>query len=173
MSDLPRHIVIAGLMGAGKSTTGRALAERLGRTWHDSDAEIEKQTGKTVRELRDAEGVDAMHTREADQLLDALARPEANVISAAASIIDDARCREALLAPDVVVVWLHAAPGVLAERFDSADQHRPAYGSDVETFLAAQAQHREPLAARIGAHVVDVDGLSKAEVTARVIEALD
>ena len=65
MSDLPRHIVIAGLMGAGKSTTGRALAERLGRVWRDSDAEIEAATGRTVRELRDAEGVDAMHAREA------------------------------------------------------------------------------------------------------------
>ena len=75
MSDLPRHIVIAGLMGAGKSTTGRALAERLGRVWHDSDAEIEAATGRTVRELRDAEGVDAMHAREAAQLLVALGEP--------------------------------------------------------------------------------------------------
>ena len=160
-------------MGAGKSTTGRALAERLGRVWHDSDAEIEAATGRTVRELRDAEGVDAMHAREAAQLLVALASPEANVISAAASIIDDARCREALVSPDVAVVWLHAAPAVLAERFDSVDQHRPAYGSDVRAFLAAQAKDREPLAESVGARMVDVDGLTEDEVTARVIDALD
>jgi shikimate kinase len=173
MSELPRHIVITGLMGAGKSTTGRALAERLGRGWSDSDADIEAATGRTVRELRDTEGVDAMHRREAAQLLEALSSPEPNVISAAASVIDDARCREALVSPNVAVVWLHAAPEVLAQRFDSADQHRPAYGSDVATFLAAQAKDREPLAEAAGAHVVDVDGLTEDEVTARVSDALD
>ena len=58
MTSLPRHIVITGLMGSGKTTVGRALAHTLGRTWRDSDAEIEADTGLTVRELRDREGVD-------------------------------------------------------------------------------------------------------------------
>ncbi|MFL5650364.1 MAG: shikimate kinase [Chloroflexota bacterium] len=172
MTELPRHIVIAGLMGAGKSTVGRALAKRLGRAWRDSDVDIEAGTGKTVRELRDSEGVDAMHAREAAQLLDALADPRPSVISPAASVIDDARCREALVSPDVIVIWLHASPAVLAGRFESADSHRPAYGPDPEAFLADQAKKREPLAEAIGALMVDVDGLTKDEATARVIDAL-
>ncbi len=77
-----RHVVIIGLMGAGKTSVGRRLAERLGRTWRDSDADIEAATGATVRELRDREGVDAMHARESAQLLDALATTEPSVISA-------------------------------------------------------------------------------------------
>ena len=173
MSDLPRHIVITGLMGAGKTTTGQAIAARLGRAWRDSDVDIETETGLTVRALRDAEGVDAMHAREATQLLDSLASSEPNVVSAAASVIEDARCRDALMSPDVAVVWLHAPPAVLAARFESADEHRPAYGEDPEAFLAAQAAQREPLARAIGAHMVDVDGLTRDEVTARVFDALD
>lgn len=159
-------------MGAGKTTTGRALAKRLDRVWRDSDIEIETETGRTVRELRDSEGVDAMHAREAAQLLDALASGEPSVISAAASVIDDDRCRDALTDPDVAVVWLHAAPAVLAERFDAADEHRPAYGAHPEVFLAAQAAQREPLAMAIGAHMVDVDDLTKTEAIARVLDAL-
>ena len=172
MTTLPRHIVIAGLMGAGKSTVGRALAERLGRPWRDSDAEIEAATGLTVRALRDREGVDAMHAREAAQLLDALASPEPNVVSAAASTVEDAACREAMSGPDVAVAWLRAAPDVLAARFDSADDHRPAYGEATTAFLADQAARREPLAAEAGALFIDVDDLAEAEVVARVVDAL-
>lgn len=168
-----RHVVICGLMGAGKTTVGRRLAEQLGWAWRDSDVDIEAMTGRTVRELRDVEGVDPMHALEAAQLLDALKAAEPNVISAAASVVDVPACRAAMRAADVAVVWLRAAPAVLAERFAADDDHRPAYGASPETFLAEQAARREPLVADLGATVIDVDDLSPDEIVTRVLEALD
>jgi shikimate kinase len=167
-----RHVVITGLMGSGKTTVGQALAKRLGWAWRDSDVDIEAATGRTVRELRETEGVDTMHARESTQLIEALAAPQPTVISAAASVIDSAAARAALTTPNVAVFWLHASPTLLASRFASPDKHRPVFGPSPETVLAEQAAHREPLAAAIGAHVIDVDGRTPDEEVAQAIKAL-
>jgi shikimate kinase len=166
------HVVITGLMASGKSTTGQRLAERLGWPWRDSDVDIQTATGKTVRELRDSEGVDAMHELEHAELMRALDDPTPSVISAAASVIDDPAARAAMSRPGVAVFWLHGSPELLARRFHSLDDHRPTYGDSPEEFLAEQAARREPLLGSIGAHVIKVDGLTRDEVFERVMEAL-
>ena len=167
-----RHCVIVGLMGVGKSTVGVALATRLGWVFRDSDADIRAATGLTVKELRDRDGVEAMHALEADQLLDALGTPEPSVIAAAASVADVPACLQALGAGDVFVVWLQAEPPLLAERFPSTDDHRPAYGDSAEAFLARQLAARGPALASVADLVLDVDGRTPDDVADRVLEAL-
>jgi len=166
-----RHAVLVGLMGAGKTTVGRRLAARLGWEWHDSDAEIEAATGLTVRELRERDGVDAMHDLEAAQLLHALAGPGPSVISAAASVVDFEACRTALAAPDLAVIWLRGSPDVLADRFP-AGQHRPAYGASPSAFLEQQAERREPLLRALDPVVIDVDAIDPDEAVEQAIQAL-
>lgn len=133
------HVVLVGLMGSGKSTLGRVLAARLDWPLRDSDAAIEGETGHTVRDLAVSEGIEAMHGREAANLLGALAEPGRSVICAAASTIDREDCRKALAG--AFVVWLHADPAVLARRFRGSD-HRPRFGSDPADVLDRQERAR-------------------------------
>jgi shikimate kinase len=172
MSIEIRHVAVMGLMGAGKTTVGSAVAERLGWSFRDSDADIEATTGRTVKELGAEIGVPAMHDLEARQLLDALDDATPSVVSAAASTIDVEACRRRLVGPDVVVLWLRAAPATLAARFGSSS-HRPAYGPDPATFLASQAALRDPLYESVHPAVVDVDDLAKADVVAAALQALE
>ena len=159
-------------MGSGKTVVGRRLAARLGLPWRDSDREIEAATGLTVRELRDRDGVDAMHALEARHLLDALTAPDLSVISAAASTIDVPECRTAMTEPGVAVVWLRAQPATLARRFSARDRHRPEFGASPEAFLAEQAARRDPLFASLDPIAIDVDRIRPSEVASRAMEAL-
>jgi len=175
MQQVPRslrHVVVIGLMGSGKSSVGRRLARQLGWVWHDSDRDIKALTGLTVRQLRDRDGVEAMHDREARQLLDALAGPAPSVISAAASTIEVDACRQAMASPDVALVWLRASPRNLARRFASADEHRPEFGSSPEAFLTEQATRRHPLFASLDPIVIDVDAITPGKAATQVLEAL-
>jgi shikimate kinase len=166
-----RHAVIVGLMGAGKTTLGTLLAARLGWPLWDSDAEILVREGATVRELQARRGAAALHAIEAEVLLAALARRQRSVICAAASSVDDARCREALRSATVVVVWLQASLDTLVARYDS-DSHRPHYRQGTRAALAGQLQARAAHLAALADVSVDVDGLSAAQVLERVVSAI-
>jgi shikimate kinase len=168
--DSVRHLVLVGLMGSGKTTVGRLVAERLGWPLVDSDAEIEGREGPTVRELRDALGTDALHALEARQLLEALAAAGPTVICAAASTIDDPRCRAALAEPVVLTAWLRVSPEVAASRFGSS-AHRPAYGADPDAFLAEQAARRDPLFRSVAGLVVDADTVDAARAAGSIVGA--
>src|SRR3546814_12163077 len=118
-----RHIVLLGLMGAGKSSVGRRVAKRLDRELIDGDVVLDERTGgMTAAEVADSEGIDALHDMEAQIALDALASTTPAVIGPAASTIEVDAVREALA--HHLVVWLKAPASYLAERAVQKD-HRP------------------------------------------------
>ncbi|MEO1064012.1 MAG: shikimate kinase [Actinomycetota bacterium] len=134
------HLVVLGLIAAGKSTVADRVAAELGRPVLDSDRQVEALTGRTGGAIAEAEGVAALHELEASVLLGALSLPEPVVISAAASTVESARCRAAL-ERRATVVWLDLVPEE-AHRRATAQTHRRTISLAA---LRKLAERRRPL----------------------------
>ena len=63
--NVKKTIVLVGMMGAGKSAVGKALAARLGVGFLDSDAEIERAAAMTIPEIFERDGEPFFRAREA------------------------------------------------------------------------------------------------------------
>ncbi len=161
------RIVLVGMMGVGKTTTGRLLADRLGWPYLDSDAQVMADTGRSVPELFAEHGEAAFRAEEARVLSEALSGEDPVVVSAAGGVVLSPDNRD-LLARSGTVVWLRADPAVLTERVgDGAG--RPLLDDDPAAALASLYEVRRPLYASVADVVVDVDDLAPAEVVDRVL----
>jgi shikimate kinase len=166
----PRHVVVVGLMGAGKTSVGRELARRLAWPHVDSDASLAARLGETARDLVHEAGAEELHRIEADLLLEALATPGPSVISAAASTIEVDRCRVALAAPDIFVVWLRADPSILADRARRG-RHRPELDPDLDALLRRQSQERGPLFESVADLTLDPGSATPTELVDQLEQA--
>lgn len=166
-----RHVVLLGLMGAGKTSVGRRVAERLGRQLIDGDAVLEDRTGGlTAAQVAEAEGLDALHTLEAEIAMEALASSTPAVIGPAASVIELDVLRDALAGH--LVVWLTGSPEHLAQKAVEKD-HRPLLdeGDPVQLFRD-QLAVREPLIVDLADLVIDVETMSEDDQVDAVTDLL-
>ncbi len=162
----PRHVVLVGLMGSGKSSVGRPLAARLGRPFVDNDAQVLAREGRMVDAIERSGGTEAVHAAEARALLAALDRTEPSVIAAAASTIESEPCRRKLRSV-ARVVWLHADPAELASRLRRPG-HRPALGAQPSEVVAGQAATRDRLYRAAADVVVDTEDRRPGEIAAEL-----
>ncbi|WP_205528752.1 shikimate kinase [Desertimonas flava] len=152
---MTRHVVLVGLMGSGKTTVGKLLAERMQRPLVDTDAAVEAATGRTVREIWLAEGEPAYRVLENGVVVDALAAAEPSIIAAAGGVVLSPDNRHALADADALVVWLSADPDVLVGRAVTG-AHRPLLDDDPHGALRKMATDRADLYAEVADVVVDV-----------------
>ncbi len=165
------RILLVGMMGAGKTTTGHLLAERLGWGYRDSDADVEAATGLTVPELFARDGEAAFRRAEATVLAEACADPSPSIVSVAGGAVLSEENRR-LIASSGVVVWLRARPDTLAARVGTGIG-RPLLGDDPAEAVVRLDAVRAPLYAELADVVIDVDELNAVTVADRIIKAVD
>jgi shikimate kinase len=162
-------IVLTGFMGAGKTTVGALLAERLGWTFVDSDHSVEARAGMTVAEIFERHGESAFRSMEADAVRESAGR-EHIVLALGGGALESAATREFLAAlPHGRVVYLEAPLDTLVGRCAGQPDApvRPIL-RDREG-LAARWQARQPLYRE--AHlIVATTGRSPAAVVDRIVQ---
>lgn len=172
MTGERRHLVLVGLMGAGKSAVGRRCAWLLDREMIDTDELIEVGAGVPITEIFAAEGEAGFRSREVEAVADAAAAPTAAVIACGGGAVLDPRNRQRL-ADAGFVVWLTAPPAVLADRVAGDDARPLLAGGDPAAELTRLADLREPVYRLVADVVIETDGRSPDEVAETVVEAFE
>jgi shikimate kinase/3-dehydroquinate synthase len=150
---LGRHLALVGFMGAGKSTLGPQLAERLGREFISIDVVVEHRAGMSVADLFEGRGEAAFRELEEEAVLDVLTRRPPAVVELGGGALGSPPTREALAA-HAFTLRLDVEPEEAWRRV--ADSGRP-LARDREAFVALHAA-RAPLYEVADASARDLEG---------------
>lgn len=167
---LKKTVVLVGMMGAGKTAVGRALAARLDVPFLDSDAEIENAANCEISEIFARDG-EAFFRRKETQVIDRLLEEEIGVLSTGGGAFLAATNRD-IIAQKGVAVCLHADLDLLWERVRHKDTRPLLRTENPYETLAQIYGDRAPIYDLAGIKIHAEPSYSIEETTDLVIEAL-
>ncbi|MGX7679953.1 shikimate kinase [Jatrophihabitans sp. DSM 45814] len=164
------QLVIVGLPGAGKSSVGAAVANRLGLPFLDSDDLVHEMTGRPVGEIIADDGEAAFREIEAAAILDTLI-DFGGVLALGGGAVTTAAVRQELRDSAVPVALLTADQPTLVARIGNT-QHRPLLAGDTAARLLELESQRAELYREVATISIDTSALSIDEVAAQLANQL-
>jgi shikimate kinase len=159
---------LVGMMGSGKTTSGKLAASRLGVSFRDTDEVVAERMGCSVAQLWGTLGEATF--REMEKVaLSYLADSEGIVATGGGVVLDEDNRR--ILSESQRVVWLETSPKVLEMRLDSTADRPGLVSSEIGTFefLSELLDQRLPFYAEVASHRILTDSID-AGVVAKEIE---
>jgi shikimate kinase len=164
------NVFLVGLMGAGKTSVGKMLAKRLGKTFHDSDHVIEARTGVKIPVIFEIEGEPGFRVRESS-VIDELTALDNIVLATGGGAILSPANREVLRSRGTVV-YLRAGVDELWNR-TRHDRNRPLLQTaDPRARLALLHEQRDPLYQEVAHIVLDTGTQSLKSLVVRLEASL-
>jgi len=164
------NIFLIGMMGSGKSTVGRALAQRLERPFVDTDKVLVERTGVPVATIFEIEGEAGFRRRESG-VLSELAQGHDHVVATGGGAVLDPENR-VLIRVGGTVVYLRARLEHLWER-TRHDSSRPLLATpDPRATLGALLEVRDPIYREVAHIIVDTGTQSATTLVSRLVAAL-
>ena len=165
-----RTIALVGLMGVGKSSVGRRLANALGLPFRDADTEVESAAGRSIPEIFAELGEPAFRDGER-RVIGRLLEGPPHVLATGGGAFINAETR-ALIKANAVSVWLRADLEILARRVGRKDNRPLLAGKDPIEVLRAQAETRYPVYAEADL-TVDTGDTAHHVTVGQVIDAME
>ena len=161
-------IVLIGPMGAGKTTVGGLVADRLGTTLRDTDHDVEATAGRSISEIFVDEGEAAYRALERAAVAEALATHD-GVLSLGGGAVLDPATRDLLAGHDVVFLEVGLSDAVKRVGLGTA---RPLLLGNVRSRIKALLDERTPVYESVATLTVATDGREPAEVADEIVSAL-
>jgi shikimate kinase len=162
---MPPKLVLVGPPGAGKTTVGRLLAERLGVGFRDTDADIEQSQGKAIGDIFVDDGEERFRALERAAVREALESHD-GVLCLGGGAVLSSETRELLKGHQVVFLSVGLADGAKRVGLSKA---RPLLLVNPRATLARMLEERVPLYLEVATQRVDTDGKSPEDVAAEVL----
>ncbi|AEF40296.1 shikimate kinase [Hoyosella subflava] len=154
---MPPRAILVGPPGAGKSTIGRRLASALGVPFYDTDAAIERETGRSIREIFSTDGEAGFRKIEEDVVGRAIAE-QTGIVSLGGGAVLSPVTQQALRGHTVIYLEITVAEGL---RRTGANKSRPLLdGDDPGAKYRALMRRRRPIYKKVSTLRVRTNGRS-------------
>ncbi|MEZ5656027.1 MAG: shikimate kinase [Sphingobium sp.] len=165
-----RPIVLIGMMGVGKSTIGRRLANRLGLPFVDADEEIAAAADLSIPEIFERYGEEEFRDGERRVIARLLEQGRKVIATGGGAFMNDETRR--LILSEAIAVWLDADLTILVERVSRREGRPLLKDKDPLVVLTELAKVRNPVYAQAPIHVKSGEGPHEMTVN-RIVEALE
>ena len=159
-------------MGAGKTTIGKLLSNKLGYDFIDLDKIIEEKSGVKINTIFEIEGESGFRERELQVLSDSIEKDKV-IISTGGGIVTNEKSRAQLIKYNALIIYLKANLQTLCNRLKN-DNSRPILNvDDKEQVIERILEEREPYYQDLADMDVDTSHMKSIDVVKFIIKKMD